>query len=46
MDLKEKLENQLAQAFSRPPRLFKEDTPFYPWLPPTPRVNFALNFKF
>nr|UHS18329.1 MAG: hypothetical protein [Gammatorquevirus sp.] len=40
-------ENQLAQAFKRPPRLFKEDTPFYPWLPqPTPLVNFHLNYKF
>ncbi len=40
-------ENQLAKAFNRPPRLFKEDTPFYPWLPrPEPRVNFHLNFKF
>lgn len=38
-------ENELAQAFKRPPRLFKEDTPFYPWLPPEPRVNFNLNFK-
>nr|UHS18235.1 MAG: hypothetical protein [Gammatorquevirus sp.] len=40
-------ENELANAFSRPPRLFKEDTPFYPWLPQiVPRVNFHLNFKF
>ncbi len=40
-------ENQLAQAFSRPSRLFKEDTPFYPWLPqPVPLVNFHLNYKF
>jgi len=40
-------EKELAQAFKRPPRLFKEDTPFYPWLPrPTPLVNFHLNFKF
>nr|UHS18406.1 MAG: hypothetical protein [Gammatorquevirus sp.] len=40
-------EQQLAQAFKRPPRLFKEDTPFYPWLPrPVPLVNFHLNFKF
>ncbi len=40
-------EIQLAQAFNRPPRLFKEDTPFYPWLPrPEPLVNFHLNFKF
>nr|UHS18282.1 MAG: hypothetical protein [Gammatorquevirus sp.] len=40
-------EKQVAQAFNRPPRLFKEDPPFYPWLPrPEPRVNFHLNFKF
>ncbi len=40
-------EQELAQAFRRPPRLFKEDTPFYPWLPrPEPLVNFHLNFKF
>nr|UHS18359.1 MAG: hypothetical protein [Gammatorquevirus sp.] len=40
-------ECELAQAFRRPPRLFKEDTPFYPWLPkPEPLVNFHLNFKF
>ncbi len=39
-------EHQLAYAFSRPPRLFKEDPPFYPWLPRfTPIVNFHLNFK-
>lgn len=40
-------EHQVAHAFSRPPRMFKEDTPFYPWLPrPTPIVNFHLNYKF
>ncbi len=40
-------ECQVAQAFKRPPRLFKEDKPFYPWLPrPEPLVNFHLNFKF
>lgn len=39
-------ELQLSRAFQRPPRLFKEDTPFYPWLPKfTPLVNFHLNFK-
>ncbi len=38
-------ELQLAIAFKRPPRYFKEDTPFYPWLPPEPRVNFNLNYK-
>ncbi|BAF76078.1 hypothetical protein [Torque teno midi virus 6] len=40
-------ENELAQAFKRPPRMFKEDAAFYPWLPRfTPLVNFHLNFKF
>ncbi len=40
-------EKELAQAFNRPPRMFKEDPPFYPWLPRlVPRVNFHLNFKF
>nr|UHS18322.1 MAG: hypothetical protein [Gammatorquevirus sp.] len=39
-------EEQLARAFKRPIRKFKEDDPFYPWLPITPRVNFHLNFKF
>ncbi|UHS18285.1 MAG: hypothetical protein [Gammatorquevirus sp.] len=40
-------ERELAIAFKRPPRLFKEDKPFYPWLPkPTPIVNFHLNYKF
>jgi len=39
-------EEQLAQAFKRPVRKFKDDPPFYPWLPIEPRVNFALNFKF
>lgn len=39
-------EKELAIAFKRPIRKFKEDSPFYPWLPCEPRVNFALNFKF
>ncbi len=39
-------EEELARAFKRPVRKFKEDTPFYPWLPPTPIVNFNLNYKF
>lgn len=38
-------EEELAQAFKRPVRKFKEDKPFYPWLPPQPIVNFHLNFK-
>ncbi len=39
-------ERDLSIAFKRPMRTFKEDTPFYPWLPPEPTVNFHLNFKF
>jgi len=39
-------EIELAAAFKRPVRKFKEDTPFYPWLPTEPRVNFHLNYKF
>ncbi|BAF76122.1 hypothetical protein [Torque teno midi virus 13] len=40
-------EEEMAKAFFRPARLFKEDPPFYPWLPrPVPLVNFHLNFKF
>ncbi len=40
-------EEELARAFRRPPRKFKEDSPFYPWLPPAPiHVNFNLNYKF
>jgi len=38
-------EEQLAQAFKRPVRKFKEDPPFYPWLPITPIVYFNLNYK-
>jgi len=38
-------EDQLADAFKRPPRYFKEDPPFYPWLPCVPKVQFKLNFK-
>jgi len=38
-------EEEIARAFRRPPRKFKEDPPFYPWLPLTPKVCFNLNFK-
>lgn len=44
-------ENQLAQAFKRPPRYFTGDPPLYPWLVPEPIanqlpvVNFRLNYK-
>ncbi len=39
-------EVQVAAAFHRPPRTYKTDPPFYPWLPPEPYVNFHLNYKF
>ncbi len=38
-------EVQVAAAFHRPPRTYKTDPPFYPWLPPEPYVNFHLNYK-
>nr|UHS18453.1 MAG: hypothetical protein [Gammatorquevirus sp.] len=38
-------EVQCAKAFHRPPRHFFSDTPFYPWLPICPLVNFNLNYK-
>lgn len=34
-----------AKIWCRPPRQFIFDTPFYPGIPPTPLVNFHLNFK-
>lgn len=34
-----------AKAFCRPPRQFWGDPPTYPWLPPTPLVNFDLKYK-
>ena len=39
-------EKEMATIFKRPIRTYKEDPPFYPWLPsPVPLVNFHLNFK-
>nr|BAF76126.1 hypothetical protein [Torque teno midi virus] len=38
-------ERELAIIFHRPPRYYKNDPPFYPWLPPTPLVNFNLNYN-
>ena len=38
-------EKQVAKAFCRPPRTYRNDPPFYPWLPPAPKVIFNLNFK-
>ncbi len=37
-------EYELACAFNRPMRTYKEDSPYYPWLPIEPKVNFHLNF--
>ncbi len=37
-------EYELACAFNRPMRTYKEDKPYYPWLPIEPKVNFHLNF--
>jgi len=42
-------ELEIAIAFHRYPRKFKEDPPFYPWLPVTPKVPkvcFDLNYQF
>ncbi len=41
----EQTEKELAIIFHRPPRTYKEDLPFYPWLPPCPLVQFNLNYK-
>nr|UHS18290.1 MAG: hypothetical protein [Gammatorquevirus sp.] len=38
-------EKQLSIIFHRPMRHFQEDPPFYPWLPPAPRVCFNLNYR-
>lgn len=37
-------EKWLASLFKRPVRTFITDTPFYPYLPPEPKVNFDLNY--
>lgn len=39
-------EKELSIIFHRPMRTYKQDPPFYPWLPPEPYVNFNLNYKF
>ncbi len=39
-------ERELSIIFRRPPRTYFYDPPFYPWLPPEPRVNFNLNFQY
>lgn len=38
-------EKEIASIFKRPMRLYVQDPPFYPWLPPEPTVNFDLKFK-
>ncbi len=38
-------EKELCKIFLRPPRHFIFDEPFYPWLPPEPKVNFDLKYK-
>lgn len=38
-------EEQCAKAFHRFPRKYKDDPPFYPWLPCSPKVNFHLRFN-
>lgn len=38
-------EIQIASIFKRPPTPYIYDLPFYPWLPPEPKVNFDLNFQ-
>ena len=38
-------EAELSRIFQRPPRTYKEDLPFYPWLPLTPKVNFTLIYN-
>ena len=41
----EDTERELSIIFRRPMRTYKEDPPFYPYLPPTPKVCFNLNYK-
>lgn len=41
-------ELDICKWLKRPPRSYVNDSPFYPWLPPVPKipkVNFDLNFK-
>ncbi len=38
-------ELEICKWLKRPPRYFKTDTPFYPWVVPEPKVNFMLNYK-
>lgn len=34
----------LAKIFKRPPKDYLFDLPFYPYVPPTPKANFNLNY--
>lgn len=38
-------EFELCKWMKRPPRTMLHDPPFYPWVPPTPLVNFDLKYK-
>lgn len=41
-------ELEISRIFHRPPRQYFYDLPFYPYIPPTPKVpkvNFDLNFQ-
>lgn len=38
-------EREDAKIWKRPQRYFIFDTPFYPWCPPEPKVNFDLIYK-
>lgn len=38
-------EREICQWLKRPPRHFVNDTPFYPWCVPEPKVNFDLVTK-
>lgn len=39
-------ELDVARAFKRPLRTYKDDPPFYPYCVPEPKVNFDLYHKF
>lgn len=39
-------DKEVATVFKRPLRTFVNDTPFYPYCVPEPRVNFNLGWKY
>lgn len=45
-DFEQQTKYELACAFYRPIKTYKKDHPYYPWLPPTPLINFNLNYKY